>query len=338
MEAPAKLYKPVQNEYNTRVDATLPMMTLPGSMRPLNPLRDLMAVADLIELCFHGTMDAEGRSFLDDLRRSSRGSGFAGWAARTSDLTSLPLSGFIWEDAGRIVGNVSLIPFYRQGKRIYLIANVAVHPDYRRRGIARQLTRRAMQAAHERSGQELWLHVRDDNPGAISLYEELGWREKVRRTTWRAQANPAVEPRAAEVQVNNQGAHDWGQQSEWFERAYPLTIRWYYPAFWDAFRPGLWHSLQRFLGDLSLREWSAYQAGHLAGALVAQTHSGRSVHLWAAVPSNGEQTLQALLSQARTAFGSRNGLLLEFPAEEGKEAIQRAGFSPQRTLIWMKAE
>ena len=60
------------------VDAVLPAMTLTGTLRPLNPLRDLLAVADLIELCFHGTMDAEGRTFLHDLRRSSRGSSLLG--------------------------------------------------------------------------------------------------------------------------------------------------------------------------------------------------------------------------------------------------------------------
>jgi ribosomal protein S18 acetylase RimI-like enzyme len=321
------------------VDATLPFVNLPGNMRPLNPLRDLMAVADLIELCFHGSMDAEGRSFLDDLRRSSRGSGFSSWVARTSDLTSLPLSGFVWEDGGRIVGNVSLIPFYRHGTRINLIANVAVHPDYRRRGIARQLTRRARQAAQERSSEEIWLHVRDDNPGAISLYEELGWKQKSRRTAWRAQANEPVQPPIQDVRVYNQRAQNWGQQSEWFERAYPQAIRWYYPSYWEAFKPGLWHSLQRFLGDQSLREWSAYSAGRLAGALVAQMHAGRSVHLWAATPpGSGDEALRALLSQARTALGRRNNLVFEFPANEGTEAIQQAGFSPYRTLIWMKAE
>ena len=314
------------------------MATLPGNMRPLNPLRDLMAVADLIELCFHGNIDAEGRSFLDDLRRSSRGSGFAGWAARTSDIASMPMSGFVWEDGGRIVGNVSLIPFYRQGKRINLVANVAVHPDYRRRGIARQLTRRAMQAAQERSSHETWLHVRDDNPGAISLYEELGWKEEARRTAWRAQPNQPVEPAQGNPQLYDGGMQYWAQLSEWFERAYPQSIRWYYSSYWEAFRPGLWHSFQRFIGDVSLREWSAYSAGRLSGALVAQFHPGRSTHLWAAIPpAGGEPALQALLVQARTAIGVRNNLVLEFPADEANDEIQRAGYTPLRTLIWMKA-
>jgi ribosomal protein S18 acetylase RimI-like enzyme len=321
------------------VDAVLSVMTLPGTLRPLNPLRDLMAVADLIELCFHGTIDAEGRSFLHDLRRTSRGSGLADWAARTSDLAGMPLSGFVWEDSGQVVGNVSLIAFNRRGRRITLIANVAVHPDYRRRGIARNLTQRALLAARQRSGHEIWLQVRDDNPGAIKLYEELGWREKARRTTWRVAPGQPVEPASPRLRVFRRAAQDWARQSEWFAQSYPQLISWYYPSFWDSFRPGIWNSFQRFLGDMSLREWSAYEDAHLSGVLVAQSSPGRGDYLWAAVPPEAaDDSLHALLAEARNALPQRHSLTFDYPAYEGVEAIQRAGFIPHRTLIWMRAD
>lgn len=41
-------------------------------IRPLNVLRDLSAVADLIELCFSPTMDHDGQRYLSDMRRASR--------------------------------------------------------------------------------------------------------------------------------------------------------------------------------------------------------------------------------------------------------------------------
>lgn len=41
-------------------------------IRPLNGLRDLSAVADLIELCFPPTMDHDGGRYLSDVRRASR--------------------------------------------------------------------------------------------------------------------------------------------------------------------------------------------------------------------------------------------------------------------------
>jgi ribosomal protein S18 acetylase RimI-like enzyme len=218
-------------------------MTLSGALRPLNPLRDLMAVADLIELCFHGSMDAEGRSFLNDLRRPSRGSSLADWAARTSDLAGMPLSGFVWEDSGQIVGNVSIIPFTRRGIRVMLVANVAVHPDYRRRGIGRHLTQRAMLAARERSSQEIWLQVRDDNPGAIKLYQDLGWRERARRTTWRVAPGQPVEPTSPRLRVYDRAAHDW--PAERVVRAeLPAADQLVLPVVLGTVPPGIWSSFQ----------------------------------------------------------------------------------------------
>jgi len=93
----------------------------PGRMRPLNVLRDLPAVADLIELCFSNTLDPEGRSYIDQMRRNGRDSSFLNWAPRVIESVSLPLSGFVWEDSGRIVGNVSLIPFSKAGRKVFLI-------------------------------------------------------------------------------------------------------------------------------------------------------------------------------------------------------------------------
>src|SRR6185295_13058974 len=92
------------------------------NMRPLNVLRDLPAVADLIELCFSSTMDNDGQRYLSDMRRASRDDSFLSWASHMSETASLPMAGFVWEQDGSIVGNSSLIPFRDRGKRVYLIA------------------------------------------------------------------------------------------------------------------------------------------------------------------------------------------------------------------------
>ena len=78
-------------------------------IRPLSILRDLPQVADLIELCFALTMDEEGQSYLQQMRRASHNNEFLRWAGKVADSTSLPLSGFGWEENGRIVGNASLV-------------------------------------------------------------------------------------------------------------------------------------------------------------------------------------------------------------------------------------
>src|SRR5215212_181603 len=190
----------------------------PKHMRPLNVLRDLSAVADLIELCFSPTIDNDGQRYLSDMRRASRDDSFLHWASRMTETASMPLMGYVWEQDGRIVGNASLIPFRDQGKRIYLIANVATHPDYRRRGIGRALTERVMQQARDRKASAIWLHVRDDNPGAIKLYEDLGFREIARRTAWSAKTDPFLPRPDHTIQITPRDPRFWPVQQVWLRR------------------------------------------------------------------------------------------------------------------------
>lgn len=62
--------------------------------------------------------------------------------------------------------------------------NVAVHPDYRRRGIAKTLIEALIQGLKERESHCLTLEVRASNEPAISLYTELGFLEAGRRKNY----------------------------------------------------------------------------------------------------------------------------------------------------------
>ena len=55
------------------------------------------------------------------------------------------------------------------------ITNIAVHPDFRRRGCARAILLALMRAAEERGVYEISLEVRASNENAIRLYEKLGF-------------------------------------------------------------------------------------------------------------------------------------------------------------------
>src|SRR5215212_6808227 len=184
-------------------------------IRPLNVLRDLPAVADLIELCFSSTMDNDGQRYLSDMRRASRDDSFLSWASHMTETAAMPLMGYVWEQDGRIVGNASLIPFRTKGKRIYLVANVATHPDYRRRGIGRALTERVMKQARDKRASAIWLHVRDDNPGAILLYQGLGFREIARRTTWQATPNSRLSYPETDIKIVSRQPRFWALQQGW---------------------------------------------------------------------------------------------------------------------------
>jgi ribosomal protein S18 acetylase RimI-like enzyme len=307
-------------------------------LRPLNILRDLPRVADLIELCFSPTMDHDGQRYLSDMRRASHDDRFLRWASHMAETTSLPLTGYVWEQEGRIIGNASLIPFRDHGKRIYLIANVATHPDYRRRGIGRALTERVMKQAQDKKARAIWLHVREDNPGAIKLYQELGFREVARRTTWGARPDPFLSKPTTDLQIIPRDPRFWPLQQSWLRRLYPDALNWYHAWNISALRPGVWSWLYRLFVDFSVRQWVAIRNGSMLAALAWMPQGSRAEPLYAATaPDSDPEALTQLLIHARRALLSHSSLSLDYPAGEMVGAIRAGGFQPRRTLLWMRA-
>lgn len=308
------------------------------NLRPLSILRDLPAVADLIEQCFSSTMDNEGRRYVQDMRRAGNDNSFLKWANRVAESTSLPLTGYIWEEGHHIVGNVSLVPFRRGKHRLYLIANVATHPDYRRRGIARALTVRAMQHARERKVDDIWLHVRADNLEAIHLYETLGFVERARRTTWQAATDSHLEGKRTDIAIMNRHPRFWADQLNWLSRLYPDRLGWHANWNFSTLKPGLLNWLYLMFIDINIRQWAATRKDKLLATL-SWIPTGRGESLFAAAGERSDpEALTALLIQARRElYHIYPHISLEFPASLFDDAIQSAGFKPLRTLIWMQA-
>jgi len=306
-------------------------------LRPLNILRDLPRVADLVETCFSDTMDAEGQRFIQQMRKAGQDNQFLRWATSAVESTSMPLSGYVWEENGSLIGNVSLIPYRYQNKKIYLIANVAVHPDHRRRGIARLLTSMAMDHASKRKAEATWLHVRDDNPGAIKLYRDLGFSERARRTHWQASPDRNLPKDQAGFEISKRQGSHWVQQQAWLKNLYPQELTWYQPIPWTTFRPGLLSAIYRFFMEAETRTWVVTDREGLLASLSWLSLFGRNELLWAAMPENGNvQALRALLLNARRVLSGRESLTLDFPGDVASEAILSAGFQARRTLIWMR--
>src|SRR5918994_1109087 len=298
---------------------TIPVQTKDHPhLRPLNVLRDLSAVADLIELCFSPTIDNEVQRYLSDMRRASRDDSFLRWASRMTETASLPLMGYVWEQDGRIVGNASLIPFRDKGKRIYLIANVATHPDYRRRGIGRSLTERVMKQAREKKASAIWLHVRDDNPVASKLYQDLGFQEIARRTTWQGSPDHRLSVPENKLQIISRHSRFWPLQQEWLRRLYPKDLSWYQSWNTTALRPGLWNWLYLLFIDFSVKQWAAVRNDELLATLTWMPHGGRTESLYAATgsPATSREALTSLLIHARRTITYPPYLTLDYPADE----------------------
>ena len=308
-------------------------------LRRFDPRRDLRPVADLIEVCFADTLDADGRRYIRQMRAAARQPHLLRWSAGLGERPYAPFSGFVWEQDGKIVGNLSQIPVPIRGGKIYLIANVAVHPAYRRRGIARSLTRAALEHSARRKAQSTWLHVRDDNPAAIALYRSTGFVERARRTTWKKDGpwHDMVFPHQGLQIVPYHRAH-WPLHRQWLDHDYPPSLRWYLPLHVQALRPGLAGFLIRLFTGIDARQWAATWEGKLIAVLTWQRTRGSADRLWLAMaPDAGDSAYQHLIQHACQHIPVNRPLLLEHAAsEEMGVHLSCLGFHPQHTLIWME--
>ena len=308
-----------------------------GHIRRLSLRRDLGAVADLVELCFADSLDPEGRSYLRNMRETARTAHLMGWADSMADHSPTPQTGLVWEQDGRLVGNVSLIPITVLNQRCYLIANVAVHPAYRNQGLGRMLTSAAMDFARARHVPAVWLQVRHDNPSAVHIYQQLAFNERARRTTWHAvDAFPSM-PTPPGLSLGGRHASHWPTQLRWLDRLYPAEFAWNLPLDRTLLRPDLWGVAYRFISFDYPRHWTVSSHARLEAVLTWRHMVASSDAFWLALPDEvNEQALLALLLHARQHIPARQPVSLNLPAGLAEQAFYQAGFRAAQTLIWME--
>jgi len=311
-------------------------------LRPLDHSRDLRPIADLIEECFRDTIDPDGLEYLAYLRDvAQQEEQIPGWAVYNTHIRSR-FDGYVWEEDGSLIGNVTLLPAMKQGKRIFLIANVAVQEAYRGRGIGRKLTERALAGIRERKGTSAWLQVRDDNPTAHGLYLSMGFSERTCRTTW--VKNSGVKKDEYESKPANHFGHqnrrdrDWPLQKTWLKEVYPEDIIWNLPFREDLFLPGIWHGFNRLLNG----EWVNHQAlvsdGQIRGFITWQpTHHYYDLIWPAPNPDIYDAEMTSLLNLAHQGMGTKKPVAINYPAGKSDPVFQDCGFDCQATLIWMEA-
>lgn len=90
----------------------------------------------------------------------------------------------------RIAGP-SVLDFLFGSKMHAYIQNLAVLVDERRKGAASRLVKRCEATAILWGYAEVYLHVDEENPGALALYKSLGYQIVRRESFWKKFINEA---------------------------------------------------------------------------------------------------------------------------------------------------
>ncbi len=314
--------------------------------RPVNLRTDLAALADLIEIAFASSMDSSGRAAVREMRTVSHmpGLGLIGNALMQGMGT-----GFVWIQDGRLVGNVSVYPADGTGfdGTTWVVVNVAVHPDYRGRGIAYELMKSSLELIAQRGGKHAILQVDADNPTARRLYLRLGFIEERAWTTWRRSANYAQpqpmnhDPRP---HITHRRSDEWQAEYRLATEVRPALmggLGWLRPLHPHYFRRGWlgqikdWFALRR-TERLIIRA----EAELLASLWVENSFTMPSTQLTLLVHPDYEGVYdEALLNTVIRRFGS-DTLTLEHPTDRitTSEVLRRYHFKPRREVVHMRWE
>lgn len=313
--------------------------TPPGFLRPFEPRQDAEVVARLIEQAFELQNDPDGQEVLRQIRQAAR------LQAQTYGLglrSALP-GAYVWEVRGKVVGNINLIPFTAGLHRVFLIANVAVEPEYRNAGIATRLTSHALQMARQWGASEVWLQVRSDNSGAIRLYERLGFRYFSALSQWKLESTlleriRARLPLADGFITSPRRRADWARQEGWLRQAYPPETRWYLGVNFNDFPPNASLNPLRWPGLMSLHHFSTRSQAGLAAVLTWQKTVQPADNLWLAAEPGLEESrnLRPALEAFINHVWDGRPLALDYPYLRAADALTGVGFRLSRNLNWMR--
>jgi len=321
----------------------------PNGLQPVDLGRHLAGIADLIELCFSRELDVGGRGLIRELKWLSRTGpalGVLQWLMLGRQPWNL---GYVWVEAGRVVGTVST---QRSESRSpsWLVANVAVHPDYRRKGIALALMRATLDLIRRQGGGEAVLQVDDDNLGAVALYRGMGFLRVTTQTTWMRPGYTAPPDfRSSAFDLRQRGPREWADQWALAALVRPEGLTWGRPLQAADFQPGLRRWMDNFFAGRYEEHWLVRDPlPRTAGGLATSLAGSLSLHVGGpdgdrltllVHPAYRGQLEHPLLVRALRRLGRRPwSVRLDYAADadQATPALQTLGFQSRRVLRWLK--
>jgi len=308
-----------------------------GGLRHINPNKDFPQLVELLRVVFGQELKDDGQLFGN--AQSSQNPAFL-W--RFDPQLARLSPGFVWEIDNRIIGNVTLLPSRPYGR--FLVANVAVHHDYRRQGYARLLMNAAVQDVRDRHGREILLQVVHDNERAISLYRSMGFDCLGSMTTWQTSVSRIRDLPIGEQRIKVQPLHmrRWQEAYQLDCQALDPDLNWPEPQRADYYKTGLW---RRFFGFMNANSAHTFVTldndSQLSGLTTVHSEWGRPHQITVRIhPSRQGQLELPLLNSAikRVRNLARRNIRLIHNADDQamNQLLPSANFGRQRTLTHMR--
>jgi GNAT superfamily N-acetyltransferase len=312
--------------------------------RPIDLSRDVPQILRLLDVSFGPLLEGQGRRLLSERTNLSYNMPFQ---LRLSMFTRGFIPGFIWEEEGQIVGNISILESKLTGR--YLIANMVIHPDHRQQGLGKGLMGEAVDHIKHQGGREILLQVEHDNTAAISLYNSLGfdtlgtmnrWVTTVERLRLLADS-PDSTPTVRRLRRD-----EWREAFLLDQTSVDPELNWPLPPTRDKYKTELWRSIGNFLNGRRVETWvvsAPVDPGArpgLAGLTTINNEWGRPYMVDIRVlPAWCEKLSRPLLVKTTRRLKRMRGgtIQLSHPADDGhiNQMLLEANFRKKRTLSVM---
>ncbi len=259
------------------------------------------------------------------------------------------LRGYIWEEDGKAVAVTNVI---RKGNTDqWIIGNVSVLPEYRRRGIARKLVEASVNYAHDRGAARIMLDVVDGNTPASALYEKLGFERYSGESHFDIEQNgagPAPVSPPEGYTITPCSLFAWRDRYDLARRITPETVNKYQPIEEGSYKqPGI----LRLFFPLIFRAMGSrphpYEVrrksdGQLVGSMMCNVRSRKGGVNSIAItldPEHGPIAPALINYMLRQVAQLAPGRRIEFSAPKWQEptitAALEAGFTPRYDYVSM---
>lgn len=312
--------------------------TIPFTIREVDSKKDIQQVPDLIEMCFHRWLDADGIRVINEMRTTA-GRMKAYPLLSALSPTSYPMAGVVCQTQdGRIVGNISIFNTYINDIYSNVFANVCVHPDFRGRGIARQMMERSIDLSRRDGADKVYLQARMETQHVITMYRALGFQETHRRTSW-------IHPKSSEDDTTPIPLHVCRTRfrerklfESCFSRNYPDSVLWNinYPP--SLFRSGI---LFDGIRKLQIPHDDFFRMADVSGSTLGwfarQRMKAFADAVWfIPLPDSTEAQITDMLRLAASRYQLKRPILINLPEGEYEDELKSAGYFVHNRLIWMK--